>query len=176
MRALETLESKERKARKMQIIVGIFLAVIMIGSTAGFAYYLREDTSSTAEGDYFDGKYWIMQRNGQTFYLYSSLDEIANVSSSLSPGDFIGQPFFIDAPLAVSQHILLNLPGYFSRLQPACYGACEADLPEKDCSEPIIVYRDATENRVYKQNSCIFIEGDSRSIDAFITSLAGVSE
>ena len=64
--------------------------------------------------------------------------------------------------------ISLSLGRYTGRIQEACYGKCDKDLPEKDCTQNLIVWKDSAENKVYSQGKCVFIEGDLRAVDAFL--------
>ena len=68
-----------------------------------------------------------------------------------------------------------NLGRYASRIQEACYGECERDFPEKDCSENLIVFKEMEERKIYQEEKCIFIEGDLLSVDAFLYKIMGFS-
>jgi hypothetical protein len=64
--------------------------------------------------------------------------------------------------------------GVFSdRIQLACYGSCELDLPEKDCSANLIVWTDGVGGQVTQGEGCVFIEGDLRAVDAFLYRVFG---
>jgi hypothetical protein len=69
----------------------------------------------------------------------------------------------------------VNLARYASRFQEACYGECEKDLPEKDCSEKLIVFRESEVKKVYEEGSCVIIEGDMVAVDAFLYRVLGIS-
>jgi regulator of sigma D len=60
-------------------------------------------------------------------------------------------------------------------MQEACYGSCERNLPEKNCTENIIIFKDSKENSVTQQDKCVFIEGDLRTVDAYIYKLFELS-
>ena len=62
---------------------------------------------------------------------------------------------------------------YSYRIQDACYGECERDLPEKSCEEKIIVFRESQEKQIYQEGNCIFIDGDLSSVDAFLYKILG---
>src|SRR3989344_1756426 len=72
-----------------------------------------------------------------------------------------------------TNEIASTLGIYSQRIQLVCYGSCEQDLPEKDCSEEIIVFKDSQENKVYQEENCIFIEGDIKAVDAFLYKILG---
>ena len=56
---------------------------------------------------------------------------------------------------------------FVSRIQEACYGPCEEDLPEKSCEDNLIVVKESEESKIYQEENCIFIEGGTGAIDAF---------
>ena len=64
--------------------------------------------------------------------------------------------------------------GRFLRVQEACYGPCEEDLPEKNCTDNLIIWQDSPENKVYQEENCVFIDGDMRTVDAFLYDLFGL--
>jgi len=89
--------------------------------------------------------------------------------------DYAGLPLYIDSDVdSVSSEVVLTLGRFASRVQGACYGECETDLPEKDCSENLIIIRDSLENRVYQEEKCVFIEGDVATADAFLFRVLGL--
>ena len=61
-----------------------------------------------------------------------------------------------------------NLGKYTERMQEACYGNCSENLPEKNCSDLLIVFDESIERKVYQEENCVFIEGDLKAVDAFL--------
>ena len=94
------------------------------------------------------------------------------VEISSTPESFIGKKLYISAKnQGVLQELASTIGTFASGMQEACYGKCEENLPEKDCTENLIVWKESAENKVYQQDSCIFIEGDITAADAFIYKL-----
>ena len=93
---------------------------------------------------------------------------------SMKINDFSGKTLYIDSEnLAVNGEILNNLGKYSYRIQEACYGECERNLPEKSCEDNFIVFRESEERNVYQEENCIFIDGDLSSVDAFLYKILG---
>jgi len=65
------------------------------------------------------------------------------------------------------------LNAYASRVQEACYGKCDKNLPEKSCNDSLIVFRQNDSEKISQSDNCIFIEGNLRDADAFIYKLFG---
>ena len=58
-----------------------------------------------------------------------------------------------------------------SLLQEACLNntLCEGDLPVKGCEVNLIIFEKGNETKVYQEDSCVYLVGDSiRSADVFL--------
>jgi len=93
------------------------------------------------------------------------------VDISLTPESYLGGNIYIESDNQGILQELASTIGSFSRLQEACYGKCEENLPEKTCDDNLIVWKESAENKVYQENNCVFIEGDISAADAFIYKL-----
>jgi len=183
---MEKIKSSEEIAkgqRRNKIIVGVVLIFLMVFSTAGFALFGRSNSSSGNSGDnnqqssYYNGQYWVYNSGGQEFY-FTNAQELAQkvpVSISLTLQNYAGGLIFVDSEndLIVNE-ISINLGRFTERLQRACYGPCEEDLPEKDCTENLIIFTESEENKVYQEENCVFIEGNLVSVDAFLYKILGL--
>ena len=171
MRTLETAAQKEARERRRGRAISIFLLVIMVFSTAGYALISFVSTSpppSTTTNTY--GRSPVMV-NGQTVYLTYSASDVANISvnSSVHLREYVGNFLYISSENpSILYEISSTLGTVTSKMQEACYGACDKNLPERNCSQPFIVVRESEELKVTQEQSCIFIEGDMRSVDAFL--------
>jgi hypothetical protein len=89
----------------------------------------------------------------------------------------LGKPVYISADNSeVFQELASALNTQAERVQRACYGSCENDdLPEKSCNENVIVWTKNETNRVYVKDSCVFIEGDTRAVEAFLYRFFGLN-
>ena len=108
---------------------------------------------------------------GRQINLISTYEDIANVPVNITilPQFYSGTILYIDsANQGILQELASTLTGLPSRIQEACYEKCEKNLPEKSCTDNLIVWIESSENKVYQKDNCIFIEGDISSADAFI--------
>jgi len=182
MRKLETAEEREAKQQKTSRIIGIFLLLIMVLSTAGYAFmYFQENSDNSPTRSKVsdqlqtaDGR-WVLNFNDQQLLLQTSEQSAQNISNDLylTISNFFSQKVYIDYQnnSGVYYEIASNLAPFTEKLIPACYGPCQENLPEKNCSSLMIVYKKSNANRVYQNESCVFIEGDIRAADSFIYKL-----
>ncbi len=184
MRSIETQAQKEERRKRNVRAVSFFLLAIMVLSTIGYAFILfsenRPDLNNpvSQNGDQVqtDSGQWIWNYGGQMLILQSSKEAVKNISVDLflNINNYQSVPVYIDAQnsSAVYQELAYNLNPFTYKLPAeACYGPCSLNLPEKNCSDYLIVYQRANENKVYQQDNCVFIEGDIRGVDAFLYQL-----
>lgn len=186
MRTISSEASKEasdRKRRRGQLIIGLVMIGLMVLSSVGYAFSVFSGSNSGTQNQpsgqpVFDGSSWIVDLGGKKFSFLSSIDDVRNVSfnASVSAGDYSAKSVYL---VAESPAVLREIQGVVGpvalRMQEACYGPCNrTDLPEKDCSNQMIIWHASETNRVYQRDSCVFIEGDMRAVDAFLYRLLGL--
>lgn len=183
MRRIGSDKGSESKKRR-NVLIGIILLALMIFSTLGYAFITSDRTStsnplstsnSTTAPVNVGGK-WIVTIHGQQFLVQHTPEQTSNVSVEITKdlNSYFDQFLYIDSEnQEVTLEISSTLGRFSSRVQEACYGPCERDIPEKDCSVNMIVWRNSSENKVTQQENCIFIEGDLHAVDAFIFKLLG---
>lgn len=186
MRKLGSEKELEQKKKRNTLILSIFMLLVLIGGTAGYAFITNpgstidpnagsEDGSELAR---FAGNRWIVNVDGLDMSFANSPESVSDipVDQTTSTFSYIDKPLYIVSENnAVNAELGTVLSNYVSRIQRACYGPCEDDLPEKDCSENMIIWEDSVENRVYQEENCIFIEGDLRAVDAFLYHMLGIN-
>ena len=179
MRRILSSEEMEKKKKRNKTILSLLMLGIMILSTAGFAFiYTPEDNSQQIppEGLVDVGGQWAAVVNEQAFYFSSSPDVTSSVQvdTQVTLSNYAGKNLFVDSTSQeVTTEILSTLGRFASRAQEACYGACERDLPEKDCTENLIIWKESAERKIYQQDNCVFIEGDLTAVDAFLYKVFG---
>ena len=158
----------------------MILLIIMVVSTIGYAFVLFSENSPgpgvnpSEDGQLqTDGGQWILPFEGQGLFLQVSRESVKDVPVQifLNINNYRNSPVYIDSDnsTAIYQEIAYNLNPFASKLPAeACYGSCLENLPEKNCSDYLIVYNKSNDNRVYQQENCVFIEGDIRAVDAFL--------
>lgn len=170
-------ETEEKKKKNMIWISAIMLAVLVFG-TVGYAFssYLGTRTPDVEPDLNVNGKFRV-EFEGQNFYLTNSLEQVENVpvETTITLNDYVGKNLYFDAEnFATLVDAVQFFSNYAGRVQEACYGSCERDIPEKDCTENIIIWKESEENKVYQEENCVFIEGDERAVDAFIYKIMGL--
>jgi len=176
MRKIISAEEREKQTKRRIRILSIFMLVIMGVSSIGYAF-LSGDQPGGGEGKNTDSKvkdmggFWLYEENNEQFSFRTSPENAKNVSVNVyfTIENFYNRPLYIVSDNeAIGYEISSNLGRYSSKVQSACYGPCEKNLPEKNCTDNMIVWKDSAENKVYQMESCIFIEGDISSADAFL--------
>ncbi len=178
MRRIETQEEREKRQKRRMHTFSIIMLLIMVISTAGYAFITFQEnpdnakkTSGQAQAQNFDSR-WILDYKEQQLALSSSKESVANISAEifLDVNNYAGNPVYIDSgnSSVILYELASSLQNYALKVLPACYGQCDLNLPEKNCSDFLIVYKKANENKVYQKENCIFIEGDVRGADAFL--------
>ncbi len=180
MRQIETADIREAQRKRRQIILSVFMIVILLGSTAGYAISLIGTDSATntlGNEPYFDGSSWIVPYGGGGFRLASSPDEARTVSISedITSARFQGVTVYLASESdAISQTLTSVVGAFATRVQKACYGSCGTqDLPEKGCQDTLIIWKPGEQRAVYTNQSCVVIEGDIVAVDAFLYRILG---
>ncbi len=177
MRKILSQEELEKKRKRNTAILSIFMLALLLLSTLSYAVFSNPFASVNEENQPQQTKQPFdkisFQYQGTNIALLSTYLDIENIpiDISLTPESYLGGNIYIESD---NQGILQELAssiGSFSRVQEACYGKCEENLPEKTCNDHLIVWKESAENKVYQDNNCIFIEGDISAADAFIYKL-----
>ncbi len=176
MRKIETSEEIEARSRRNRRIGSIFIIALLVLSSLGFAYYGGGSSQEQAAGNPEGNQYGLIEiKNGQdTFYFATYPETFADIPVELNKNylSYQGQEIFLDIKNDFAlQELSLNLGKYAGRMQKACYGHCEEDLPEKGCDNNLVVFRESDTERVYSQDNCVFIQGSIKAVDAFIYNL-----
>ena len=183
MLRIQSKEEIERKEKRRKFALGIFFIVLLVLSTAGFALTAVYNSNSNniksqSNEAQYNGKYWVYNSGGQEYYFSNKIEDVTfdNVEISKQISGYYGKNIYIDSENEEVTGILANNLGRASsRIQEACYGKCNRDLPEKDCSENLIVWRNSQENKVHEEQNCVFIDGDLKAVDAFLYRLLGLN-
>jgi len=176
MRKIDNWRNIEEKRKKRNKAFTFFLLGMLVLSSIGYAFFSspneRSNNSGNANGNY------VIQFGEQTHYLSNSPQDVKDVKISITKklADYAGNVVYvsIESPI-IRDEISSNIGRYVSRLQDACYGNCsDSNLVEKDCNSDLIIWLKKENNRVYQDNKCIFIEGDLKSVDAFLYKIFGI--
>lgn len=164
-------------------MLSVLMLIIMLGGTAGFAFisYQQDQQpqqASQQQGVQETANGWLFSFQGQQFLALTSPASAADVAleTSATLEQYAGEILYLDAESeAVVNELATTLGRYASRVQQVCYGACERDLPEVNCTQGnLIVWKQADDALIREEERCIFIEGDMRAVDAFIYKVFGI--
>ncbi|MDO8509274.1 MAG: hypothetical protein Q7S27_06365 [Nanoarchaeota archaeon] len=174
IRQIKTKEEFERKKKRNSKILSVFMLSILLLSTLGYAFFINpsstENISDPQIQDTPSDKV-NFQYQGVGFVLESSPEDIKDIPVNLTifSDAYTGQPIYLDVKNdGILTELSSNLLKITSKVQKACYGKCEENLPEKDCTSNLIIWKESIERKVYQKDKCVFIEGDLASADAFL--------
>ena len=177
--------------KKTQVFVAIFILLIMIFSAIGFVY-TNPDTNQNSL-DYKGFKFVLNQNNqyqidmnGNSFIFDYNPNDLSNID--IPEFNLEGDKYYIlvnysdvDNNLEYSLGKLgytLNLLGVRPVLACDNEQNCQENLPVKDCNSNSFYFKKSNLNKVYLDNKCIVIEGDttgiSKSVDKINLKLINV--
>lgn len=183
----------KRKVNKRNTF-GIAMVVLLVLSTLGFAFVSRlSGSSSSIESKSYagltfvrEGDYWVTDIGKNKFYFsYFPSDLNVSVDVSAKLEDYAKEEvYFVNSvidekSLKAKQEFLINLNGYILRAQDACLEGtfCERDIPEKNCSDNLIVFVDNSlnESGVWQEDKCVYFSGDYvEGMDGFLYRIFGI--
>ena len=183
LKKIRTREEVVKERRRNQIVVGGVLIFLMVVSTLGYSLMDGDNEIKNSVNEFGidfvrEGGFWKTQINGEVFGFQYLPSEIGNVSVSgnYDIEDYAGEVLYFVNANEGSSEILNNLGRYILRYQESCLRqdsdkmtVCEGDLPLKSCDDNLIIFESGNETMVWKNESCVFIVGDSvRGADAFL--------
>ncbi|MEK6926826.1 MAG: hypothetical protein AABX11_00185 [Nanoarchaeota archaeon] len=188
MRSIAGKEEKaieEAKRGRRNKIVGLFLLLIMVVSSIGYAF-LSGDEQASGSGNqdgtlYEQNGMWIGSFGQNQVAFSSSPESVKNVSVDVNVtlNDYYQEPlYYVDESNGIYSELSYSLLPFLLRIQPACLNNCTIDAPIKNCSglDNIIVWdKTKTENKVYQNDNCVIMEGDIKAVDAFLYYLFGLN-
>jgi len=190
MRKIQTQLKLIRRKNIIHIVLYIIVA-IMIGllvlSTAGFAIMGNRSENSGASkekyGDFEFVKYgggWATELQGQVYYFSYLPQDVENVSviGFYSLQDYANKPLYFVNTNVAAQEILGGVNNIVERYQEAClegFNCTSTDLPVKNCTSNVIVFRKENNTKVWQEENCVYISGNFvRGADAFLYKILGI--
>ena len=179
MRKIRTQAEIDKKKRKNQILVGGVMIGLLLLSIVGYSFASGdkdEDDSKVNENgvDFFrQNGLWVAEIDGRVFAFQNLPSEVSDidVNVSISLGQYSGQPLYFVNPNEGVNEVLSNIGQRVLRYQEACLGneTCGDNLPVKDCGSNLIIFEVGNVTKVYQDENCIFVVGDSvKATDAFL--------
>ncbi len=184
LRKIKTQEEIAKKKKQTQIIVGTAMIFLLVVSTLGFSLSSRISDDNTQEIEqngftfFQENGRWNTYIEGQNFNFVYLPEQIAEVSVEgfYDLTNYAQKPLYFVGTNQASSEILNTLGRYVSRNQEVCLEGedCIGDLPIKTCEDNLIIFKESKDlesstDKVYQENNCVFIIGDSlKSADAFL--------
>lgn len=183
MRHILSKDEIEKKQKRNQIILGIIMIALMVASTAGYAFFSGNKSGNSQKSTYNGVKFtlnedglWHFKLGETEFATYNLPNEVKdnitiNINKNLA--DFNTNVLYFEAnsDSQAAQNIMVNLGRFAGKVQFACLGNCDQDLPIKNCSDNIISIKNGNENVIREEDNCIFITSNDnilKSSDALI--------
>jgi len=176
------MEDIERARRRNNLIMGVVMIGLMIFASLGYSLMSAdsENVSKVSELGFdfvrSDGL-WKVAIGDEVFgfqYLPSEVSDV-DVNLSIELGEYSDEILYFVSSGEGKSEILNNIERYILRDQGSCFyfgnnkSICEGDFPMKDCSSNLIIFEGGNETRVYGNDNCVYIIGDSlKGSDAFL--------
>lgn len=184
MSNIRSLKDSSQSEQRRKRIGGIVIVALLLLSTVGFALSIvgfggNAGVDDEIQGFSHNGQYWVYTVGSQKYYFTYHPSEI-NITSEIDKtlADFGGRQVYIDSEITGgAQEIYNSLGLYAGKINEACYGSCDRDLPEKSCSdaEALIVLRESEIESITENESCVFVSGNLRTVDAFLYKVLGIN-
>ena len=192
MRRIETQKDKDKKKKRNQLIVGLILIFVMLGSTVGYAFGSFTKENNSEDSLKYNGvelnkqnSYWTFTIGDFNFALkYNPKETIETNSENLSyMNSYNGKPLYVYSENSESTlEIYQNFQNVAERMQFACYekSKCQEDWPLKDCTNNIIIIQKSNSTKIEQKENCVFIEGKNEDLakltDEFLYKILGVKQ
>lgn len=182
-------EKREKIERRNKTLVGLVLVVIMVLSVAGYGF-LQTGKEDAEKIEYKDIEFilendglWHFNFQGKDFSTVNNPKETENIYGflNLNLQNYMGKPLYFshDSIRDGMNEIARNIGGFVWRAQLACIGECKEDLPIKNCSDYIIIIKQANETLIKQEENCIYVLARENEIinasDAFIFKILGLN-
>jgi len=194
IKRLSSKQEQKRKAKKNQLIIGLTLVGLMILSTFGIivnSFGNNEETDEiTYNGYVFEesGGIYSLKLGEAEFYFRTNPEEIKNLeyesNHSKLISDYLSKPLYIDSPNQIPYaELYQNLYPFAQKIQPACIdekNCASGEYPIKTCEDEMIIVRKKSNNNIYQEENCIFIEAKNEDLnkltDKFLFTLIGIDK
>lgn len=191
MRNIENKKESEKRNKRNQLIVGVILIFIMLGSTFGYVMFSSPDNNSGIEKIQYNGYefvnqngFWVTSIGNYDFVFSYNPEQVEKINASLnSLNTYSGKVlYFFYENDAAAVEISRNLGSIVLRFQGACIDeeGCPEDWPIRDCSNNFILIKETNESKIYQENNCVFIEGPRENLtqitDEFLFKITGIED
>jgi len=195
MRKIMSEEEREAKNIKNKRILAWIIGIIMLFSTASYAFMSFDGSKTKQEKiniggiDFVKTDYgsWKFVINNQEFETLFNPSQTADISVSIDKTlqEYSGKPLYFginsmeDSASSGNSEIINVIGNYISAYQYSCLSEnCTEDYPVKNCdSNNVIVFKKSDKLNLYETSNCTVLEfeegNETRAADAFIFNLLG---
>tara|TARA_Y100000034_G_scaffold133348_1_gene198570 strand:+ start:57 stop:626 length:570 start_codon:yes stop_codon:yes gene_type:complete len=188
MRSIHSSESKLKKQRRSQLVIGIVLVGLMVLSTLGYAFSGGGDPEEEGvekveyRGVSFVqyGSAWVADRDPQIVLSNNPYNVSQDIFLVNGVSSYSNQPLYIYYNDSLSSfYIYDNFNPFIQRMQQACLSkGCGEGLPVKNCSDNFIIIELSEKSEVLQEDKCVYIRGDqeniSKLVDSFVLEAFGL--
>jgi hypothetical protein len=190
MRKIISKKEEDKKNRRTQLIVGLFLILIMALSTIG--YSLNNNQENNSEKIIYNGIEFFIENNLWTTsignlkfgFLYNPT-ETEKINSTLKYlNEYDNSPLYIYSEDSnAMMEVYRNLFYYnqiVERVQEACPEGkiCDEEIPIKNCTNNFIIIQKSEMSEVRQEENCVFISGKDEELvritDGFLFKITGI--
>ncbi len=190
MRKISSRHAEEKKQKRNQIIVGIILIFVMLGSVFGIIVgsFEKEDNSKINYNGFEFAKQnnrWILNIGNFNFIFQYNPYQVEEINSENLKylDNYYNKPLYISSESneAISE-IYINLKQIAQRIQFACINEkeCEGDLPVKTCEDNFIIIKKGNSSEIVQDENCVFIKGAEENLteisDEFLFQITGIRQ
>jgi len=190
VRKILSKDEIERGDRKRKIIISVILVAIMLFSSAGYAFFSNEETTTKIEKITYGGieftktEYgtWQFTQESYQFETKFTPEDTKNISSQISKNlnNYYQKPLYfgvnskMDIASFGNNEILRNMYPIVERNDLSCLDEnCTEDKPIKDCSvDNVIIFKESNESVIKTEEGCMVLYSplyeQERVADAFL--------
>ncbi len=187
MKKIISQEEKDKKQKRNKIILSIFLVALIAFSSLGYAIMSRTQDTTVQRAEYAgldfvqNNGYWTTVIGQKQLFFNKLPEDVLNITiqGEYSAADYFNEPVYIVNANVATVTLSDFLSSVALRVQDACLEEQECltlDLPIKTCEDKVFVFKNSNETKVYKQQNCVFIEGNFfDGVDRLVYKIYGIA-
>ena len=188
IKGIESKKDAKKKQKKNQIIIGLILIFILLGSTFGIIVDSFGNNSGVEKVEYnghefvYKNDFWATSIGNYEFLFKYNPTQVERINSDVKDiSNYAGLPVYISSEDYISEvEIYRNMGNIVERFQGACLEeeGCKENWPIKDCSSNFIIIKKSNESNIYQDRGCAFIEGKeedlTKVVDEFLFKILNI--
>ncbi len=186
MKKIISKTDEEKRKKRNQTIGGIFLILVMIGSTFAIIVdsFGKEDSIKRINYNGIEfvkqNELWFTRIGNLNFAFKNNPKEVEKINSELnSVENYYGKPLYISSENEAAEfEISQNLNEIFQRMQKACFKnegnlsfdasffeeECNDNSPIKTCEDNFIIIKNNNKTKMIQEKNCVFIQGPQENL------------